>query len=428
MPVALTRFEFAPMTVPINARSYEELDDFLFDPAAVKRCIAINFCGRAGSLLLHSLFDGHPQILTTPPDSILQGAIEIFPKAVKAIGKLGTVTPARAARAIFDLFRKQATSDEAFSAEFEERFVACLSRLVSKYSGGAIDWPFFLRASFMAYAFAQRQALSRENLVLVIQQHSDRRHTPNLLQTFEKTYFLVAVRSPAKGIDSLIRHFAFEKTWRGDPSEVTYHIMIAKYRFDLQSFVFSDQVDLLTEQAVYVSAVRFEDMHFATERLMKGICDVLKIKWDPVLIQSTANGQPYMFPKKAANGQVEYITGVGHRTANDTTYWGFNRFDDWRIEAVYTKLYQSWEYPRRALLRSGVARDLIMGFFLWIPFKSETIGWRESWKKAAPATWRQRVTLLKFWWAKYRQLRLGLKQIRSDLGDGTVAPVRLENI
>ncbi len=171
-------------------------------------------------------------------------------------------------------------------------------------------------------------------------------HKPGIDVSELDTYFdgsefshienLVVIREPVQQCHSWIRRVAMKQkrnTLLGTDS-VFY-------------FVLRSELGLMLEKrAGYdnVKVVRFEDLKYQSEGIMKGLCKWLNIPCLDILMSTTLNGREIYFPTYTKDG-VKYITG------NDTTAVNQKDFsevltvwDEARLNIIYAKFKQAYGY------------------------------------------------------------------------------------
>ncbi len=147
---------------------------------------------------------------------------------------------------------------------------------------------------------------------------------------------LVIIREPVQQCHSWIRRVAMKQkrnTLLGTDS-VFY-------------FVLRSELGLMLEKkAGYdnVKVVRFEDLKYKSEGIMKSLCRWLKIPYLDILTSTTLNGREIYFPTYTKDG-VKYITGndltaVKQKDFSEVlTIW-----DEARLNIIYAKFKQAYGY------------------------------------------------------------------------------------
>lgn len=407
-----------------------ELEEFVFPLTNIRQCVAINLCGRSGSFLLHSLFDGHANFVTPSPLSPINNPWNCFRLTAKALLDLGLAGdgmfgPEQFARATLNVIdtlsqdqRVVPDNDPGLrDPEVRERFIACFVQLVIEQGSEKLKFGFFVRALLVANSFAHRMRINSANPIITIQQHNNVALTTVLLQSFEKVFFLFATRLPTKGIDSLIRHCWVESDWTSinwPPDEIFERVMTAKYRFDLSNFLDKNTLNSATATLAEFWAIRLEDMHHTPMLVTRAICARLSVNWDTAMLESTVYGKPLLFPKRTSQGKVEFVRGLSPTNAKVGDFWGFNGLDRRRLECIYFAVYRGWQYPLpRSVDRPWYRRTVLL--LLWIPFLCELRGWARSACQFSEISWTRRKEVFLKWVRDYRKTRVHLRFLAKNL-------------
>ncbi len=290
--------------------------------------VGIVYWGRSGTLLLHSLLDSHPDVLSCNayfwlfssqmdqflasehgncPEKLLSFICEAFPYLFE---HWPTFFP--------EMFRGK-NRDLRFGTD-RIKFMAFFREYLSHFPEGApfIDLPtgqtihsFVLQAIHVAYALAQGQPLNSKNPTIVWQTHFWQ--ADYFRERFPDIRILSAVRHPLKSYDSWQMNASVPPFW-------FYHSV----RFQ-QMIEF---VRVPPDLAGRCAAIRFEDLHNRTESAMRALARWLNIRWDNCMLESTFDGEQYWGVKGGGRRLIE----PGAVAPVEALVTGTRPFDESKIE------------------------------------------------------------------------------------------------
>lgn len=260
--------------------------------------IVIHSLGRAGSLLMQSLLDGHPQIVTLPSlQEIYSGIAETVEDTDPGVDRFIAQNPH-----VFDSTRGYfGYVGERVSGRFGPRgdqdlrvstdeFRTQMHKLVAARGGGSIGRREFFVLLHLAYAAAVGAPGPLRKKYVLYHPHGAREYEL-LLRDFPEMYFVAMTRDPRQDWDSARRVAALRKGCQ--PSSLT----------GLDCFFnvlgYSASACAAARMAVNVApghfrAVDLPSLHARNEEAMRDVSNWLGIEFDASMLQSTFNGLSWM--------------------------------------------------------------------------------------------------------------------------------------
>jgi hypothetical protein len=304
-----------------NDRNINLNDFFIENPHLIKKMATNLCCGRSGSYLFCSMFDGHPDVLSFPPHSyaslpfniknrflpfFYEYTVEYAAKALMDFVPTATIEgnnkdPYSLINAPGSFLAQIGESKELILGVPENGLFNNLCRIIHHIREKKIpnSVAVFINALHIAYTVAGgRKIRSREPLIFLSLHGRTNQMIELLNNEYEQFHCFLSVRHPTLAADSHFVHHLFENIC-GSSLELA-PILLNHYKMDSQQLF-----DHLGKSLVI--AVRFEDLHNNTEKLMPRLCEMLKITWDDALLNSTLDGKT-MWIKR---GDKLY-TGTGH--------------------------------------------------------------------------------------------------------------------
>ena len=268
-------------------------------PPLPERMVALMNYGRSGSGLIHSLFDGHPQI-TTLPGIYMKGFFrydvwdtiraaeptnlapqfsrlyEVLFDARNPKGVPGNPTGRKYGVGESEGFTHVGPRGNEFLSLDRAAFEQTLNALMQ--SRKSIDHGDFFRAVHAAFEAAQGKQAARELIFYHI-------HNPNFfeLSNFRKYFpdakLLMIVREPLQSCEAWL-----SQTFSGPGDYVTIVNNVVRLLFDVDRIEFS-----LNESA----GVRLEDLKNDPKRTMRALCRWMGIEETESLYQPTMQGKTW---------------------------------------------------------------------------------------------------------------------------------------
>lgn len=258
---------------------------------ANNQIVLIGFYGRSGSFFLHSLLDGHPELISMPPiysSFVVDVAINNFDlstaeKAYEAFtghyGKLVDEIDYSDRDALGNYVRG---TNVALDFEFSNDDVKAAFFEAFHYLENSFDEPKLRLFLAMHYAFdmvlngiTDFDVLSRKTILF--QNHNPVYGSVNwFADRFAHVWYLQAIREPLVGLRSMLR----AKIEQGNGQITTNYLasMMAQSFFGATRF---------KRKNVTHRAVKLEDLHILQADILKPVSEVLNIAWNECLLDTT---------------------------------------------------------------------------------------------------------------------------------------------
>lgn len=331
-------------------------DYFIKNPHKISR-FAGNLCwGRSGSYLMCSLFDGHPEILTLPPHSYASWVIRISnflplfkqSSTKEIVDSLYDFFPTATIEGNFKERWSLVNADGSFLARIgdekqlklgvpEKEYLKNLMVIIENMKKYNIipNVRTLLNAIHIAYVVAGGHKITTKSPLVFFSLHGRIESVIDLINAeYDEFHLIINSRNPSKTYDSHLFHHFFENKAERFTS-LSYHL-INHYIKDGQK-VFSENGN-----SINTISVRFEDIHEFTEATMRNLAKMLKIKWHPILLDSTINSKIMWIER---NGEL--CTGTNHRAANENKYKLLSEFDVYLIQSILDNYYNKWNYKKK---------------------------------------------------------------------------------
>jgi hypothetical protein len=310
--------------------------------------VAVGVCyGRSGSFFLHSLLDGHPEILCLPP-YLMNLAQQI----------MDTIE-------IDDLtFAKQFTQDfkNLFVATHEQcicnRYINLANNMVRTQTGllnlNPREFLEFIRpefdnttnrfkSRFLAVHMAIYRCLNIDisnKKVIFYQLHTpDYRMMRKIRDNFGHLWVCHSVRDPISTFARACMAHIFDLQ-KMDSYQTQVGVNLVESCF--RQFLYAG-VDLVDQENSSGIAIKLEDLHEHPARVLTAVCKFLGIAWHDILMKETINhGQNW-------GGIVGDTTGFNlpKTLKNNHRYRDiFDEFDLIRLEKIARQRLLKWDYPR----------------------------------------------------------------------------------
>lgn len=327
--------------------------------------VCITCYGRSGSVLLQSLLDGHPQLISTPAHAFVVPQVRRGLLGFLNTGLKGKTIPYLVGETMHlfpYLFREtdqtpalRTAADLSTVGVPRAAFARILNGILKTIEPRHTEPRVFFRAIHYAYHVSLGRDVS--DLKAIIWQH----HTPIgddlvkvwLMRNLGNVKFLVPVRRPEVTLSS---HFD-AKNFDGDkPSSLRNA---------------SELIEQLTwggrahkTLIPYSAAVRFEDVHSQTEKVTKAIAQWIGAEWHPNMLEPTLDGGEMLFPK----GDT-FIRGFNPDIEKKQSAKHFSYFDKLVFAAFNYHAYEKWGYQPIRLNAS--ARTFIRMVAVAVPMRME---------------------------------------------------------
>ncbi len=383
---AAHRIEFADDTAPVLERARRSYEDHYaascalkeskselllsYDVAGMNRAVAICHWGRSGSLLLASYLDGHPDLVMLPHgtgESIYPFLLEH--PSLSLWEKLIAYPAYSAARteAFGDLFRKDNPQAD-FAIDAADYYAAVLA-LFEAFGARSSEWlagrARFFQLLHVAYTVAIGRRLANPRPLMIYAQHwFNQTLARHFVEDFPGAQFLHTIRDPISAIDSW---FEYRIGWE----RLRMSSRDPKLRY-IDPAVWAS-LEMLARgwdrshrgMEARTRAVRFEDMHLAPEATMRRVAEWVGIPYEPCLLQSTWNGNPYVVT-------IRGISWCGANPANAQRRSKNLRLTDrLLIFALMREHFSAWRYPIPRAFRHRWVRLWVIASLWLLPMRME---------------------------------------------------------
>jgi Sulfotransferase family len=333
------------------------------------RVAALFFWGRSGTVFLHSLFDGHPEVLTFPATRVnsfhhrqwpdIAGAAtreEMVAKFIRWNPSCFDGTKDRWFEGLADL---GPTKDTPLFVD-EERFTRALLARLPERSPGAIRRRDFFVAAHYAYAEARGEDVSKKK-VLLYHLHSPEAYDGigAALEDFPDMVAIGTVREPLRSLASYLRKNRELARLLGQDDRATYAGMVRTGGFNaLYRHQLSGWSELFDRRAMRRYEVRLEDLHDSPRTTMTRLASWLGLAWDESLLASTWNGLAYWGDQMAVKRQNGF-SGAHTRQSAEEKVEALDALDRYVLEGLLASWRREHGYDR-ARWHARVLAPLLM--------------------------------------------------------------------
>jgi len=332
------------------------------------KLVVILSCGRSGSDLLQSLFDWHPQIAQFP------GVIR-FEKPFSDI--FYEKDPKKISEMFCDLYPSyfDSRAEDKVDSHIERHdmlgknkneFYKLNKNIFKKffifYYNASKKKKFDILVSLhKAYTRASKKTLNKRK-VIILQVH----HMQNfqgfmrIFKTVDNLKILLTLRDPLVSLCSSVNHWKIYKSGKDLYAESLYDII--KNHINAFNYYHTFRKK--------ISIVQLEHLHLKSNKVLKNLCKLIKIKYQPSLKKST-----YFNKSWWGDGvSKKFLDGLNPKFKNNFDNKIFFNKDIEIIENKIKDIIINYNYP----IRSTSKRENRYTKFL--PFKFELIVWFHSFK------------------------------------------------
>jgi hypothetical protein len=352
-------------TGPLAASRLEALQSY--DITRMNRAVAVCHWGSSGSFLLASFLDGHPDVVLMP--MLFSRSIYPFFQECGFLSlweKLIAYPAYSAAKMPYgDFFLQDSHAD---GAVYAGDYYAAVHALFDIYGDRPAEWLDarlrFFQFVHIAYAVAADRHVEDERPLIVYAQHDVNQELAKVfIEDFPDGQFIHTIRDPITSFDSWADKHLGKKKFTHDG------------RPDLANYFLDSAVPAIAELLAWdhgnlgmgtrSRAVRFEDLHLATETTMRRLADWLGLPYRACLLESTWNGKPYVVNAGGAPwcGPNPAKAQRSHKNLN----WA----DRLMIFALLHDNFAAWNYPFPKLLRQRWTRLGVLAISWLLPMKVE---------------------------------------------------------
>lgn len=335
-----------------------------------KGVLSIGAYGRAGSGLLLSLLDGHPDCINFQ-DTILSGyqdwwnslksnkgsyVMEDFLDLYQVIFDPTFIHPSRAPSGAgndFGRFSNMIGNSITGTKDIyvpKESFTRCLSQIVNQNSQETASS--FFKKLHVALAFALDKPISDKTIIVHGATNGHPYRFDFLRSGFRNNWNILMVREPVVG------HYASIMTLKEENKVKQEDLLLIAIAYMRLYYLSQLGWENCTK------SVKIEDLHHSPKETLKKIINWIDIPWDDCLLQSTFLGEKWLFKPnkiymKPLNPEIITTKKYAHL---------FTSFDHYRIAICFRKLYTTWGYkfPSQPLSLKLLLR-------LFSPFKIEKL-------------------------------------------------------
>ncbi|MBI4179211.1 sulfotransferase [bacterium] len=362
------------------------------------RVVAILTYTRAGSGLMASLLDSHPNILSTPDcllmdfyefweeygsesaDQIIPAFMDHYAVIFDARAEIRSSRIPPGEGDYLNLTRLGESRSECLHVD-QALFRRHLSQLLG---ASRVSRRLFFQGIHTAYTRALGRTVTRPLIQFSL-------HIPKpasvrkLLEDFPDTYFLQMVRHPLRGMASHFR-LACRFNIHTEPRRALKIIHAA----------FQGGVPVPAEFRDRWRAVRLEDVHTRPRETLEKICEWLDLPWNDILLKSTVNGKLWWNEKNTVQ-----VSGFSQAILSQKFEEYLPAFDRIRFQIIFARKCAAWNYPAPAWSRNFFVKMLLFPLALVVPFKMERICLMASLDAPPPRAFWKRM------WSVFHALYLG---------------------
>lgn len=341
-----------------------------YDIEGMNRAVAICHWGRSGSFLLASYLDDHPEVVSLPagtgesiyPFYLQYESLSMWEKLVAypaySAAKTGTFG---------DLFLRDNPNGH-FAIDAAD-YYAGVQALFETYGARSKEWLHsstrFVQFVQMAYEIGVGKRRKNPRPLMICPLHyRNQELAERFIRDFPDGQFIHTIRDPITSVDSWFN-------WKLDKAKMDSKDVSYALSGEYCDAAVATMLDLLTWDQPHrgmesrTRAIRFEDMHLAPETMMRRLASWLRIPYDPCLIKSTWNGNPYIV-------NVRGVPCCGANPSNaQRRFKNLSVTDRLMIFALFGENFAEWRYPRPKAIHSRWIRLCIAGVLSLVPAKME---------------------------------------------------------
>jgi hypothetical protein len=268
--------------------------------------------GRAGSILIQSLFDSHPKVLTLPHlgamYSLIPASIHDLDRQLDwFINKFPTIFDTSRGGYFHDSnefvaakFGPDGDEDlRVSSTEFKKQLLDIVNEYSSIGSNGRLSRKEFFVLVHLAYGLCVRSFDVTEIRYIFYHTHTYvHNEWQNMLEDFPELYFIGMTRDPRQDWTSWKKIHALRM--QRDISDVPpICLFLSEYYYSKSSYELSNLTERL--QPDHIRIIDLETLHILNKRAMTLLCSWLNLGFNESLLQSTFNGR--LWHGNAASGK-----------------------------------------------------------------------------------------------------------------------------
>ena len=341
-----------------------------YDLAGMNRAVAICHWGRSGSLLLGSFLDGHPDVVMLPdctseniyPFFLEYASLPLWEKLIAY-----PTYSARRTGTHGDLFLKN-NPEGSFAVEPAEYYAAVLA-VAEVFGARSPEWlgtrARFFQMLHVAYTVAINRPMNSARPLMVYAQHwCNQRLADYFVEDFPQAKFIHTIRDPVSALDSWFQWSVGTELYRKNSDERPLAYVDA---------ALSSSIDLLARgwdcshrgMEACTRAIRFEDLHVATEATLHRLADWLGISFEPCLLESTWNGRPWFVTIRGRSWCGADPANAQRKSSN------LSWVDRWLLFALMHEHFVRWGYEVPRAFRRRWVRSAVIALLWLVPMKTE---------------------------------------------------------
>jgi hypothetical protein len=373
--------------------------------ALVKSVIGIQNYGSSGSSLLHSLLDGHPELISLPGFegisfySNWRQKIEfgddknidfknllswVLDHVFKGLYDPGALDPGMGITSLGPGKNENPCIDQSL---FRNRFVNCILFLLKRHDIDPLSFrsdnhkifrKFMLVSAYCAYngLFPNNTVASRS---LIFPIHSaDPRDVQDLEDDFGSVKIIHMIRNPVSNFNSIVKWMK-GTSWSQEEAEksgsnLLNHVITQLFLDEASYLRPGVKLNSITpfhglESPDISCAVRLEDLHRAPEQMMRGVATWIGISWNDVLLQTTFGGKIWWNRSLSLR-----IAGFDRAITSIEQLPNVSWLDRIRIRSLAMFVNRRYGYGPDGS-RSPLLDEILLGIALmatlWLPFRVE---------------------------------------------------------
>jgi len=232
----------------------------------------------------------------------------------------------------------------------------------------------FSRRTFFAGVFvAYSNALGREIKEQMVIAHSTHcrpaRFAEYLEEDFTDVKYLFTIREPVQNMGSMYKSTPDSEYRSGEVFTRMLNDTAVLPPFEK----FHGCIAYSNETAERSKAIRLEDIHNSSKKVMSAVARWIDVPWDDSLLESTFNGLKWW----SRPGASKRVSGFDKKIVEKKHKNLFSSFDRIRLETLIVKRCERWQYPHLSGAANLLFKILAPLLFLW-PFRIEFLSCRES--------------------------------------------------
>jgi hypothetical protein len=345
-----------------------------YEVEGIVNAVSICFWGRSGSWLLQSYLDSHDDVVILPKN----GTHMVYPFLTDYDSL--SIWEKLIAYPFYSELNEG--PDGAFlKGEFSVSaadYYAGVCALFAIYGDRPALWlnsrARFLQFLHIAYAVATGRCAGSPCPTIVLAQHwANDEVARRFIEDFPNGRFIHTIRDPISALDSWydwqVKLQAIFMELSPD-SQRRFLGYVSAHYFDpagqaVRSLLRTDQAH--TGMQARTRAVRFEDLHRVPEATMRRVADWLDIPFQPLLLESTFNGVPYVNESGGNSWVGANPANAGRRSRR------LNSVDRLMIFTLLQENFHEWNYDCPMGSRPRWLRLIVILLLLLLPMKMELL-------------------------------------------------------